>query len=149
MNADPVVMADLGGPLDRSASDEKLKRYMQAYSDRGYGRWAVENREGEFLGYVGIMHVTEWHPLGAHDEIGWRFRRAAWGHGYATEAARAALQDGFERVGLEKIITYTASDNRRSQAVMTRLGLRRDPSLDFIAEYDPGSRWTGLVWVTP
>ncbi|MEL7113087.1 MAG: GNAT family N-acetyltransferase [Pseudomonadota bacterium] len=149
LNADPEVMADLGGPLDRTASDKKLNRYRQAYLDRGYGRWVIENRQGAFLGYAGIMHVAGDHPLGPHNEIGWRLCRAAWGYGYASEAARAALQDGFDRVGLQRVISYTASDNRRSQAVMERLGLRRDPSLDFTAEYDVGSPWSGLVWVTP
>lgn len=147
MNAHPEVMADLGGPIDRAASDEKLDRYMRAYGEFGYGRWAIENDEGLFLGYAGIMHRAEDHPLGLHDEIGWRLCREAWGFGYATEAARAALKHGFDRVGLKTVLSYTASDNSRSQAVMERLGLRRDPSLDFAAEYDPGGKWSGLVWV--
>ena len=64
-------------------------------------------------------------------EIGWRLQRAAWGAGYASEAAAAALADGFGRIGLETIIAYTARDNLRSRAVMDRLGMVYDPVRDF------------------
>ena len=87
------------------------------------------------------------HPLGPHYEIGWRLVRRAWGHGYATEAARAALDDTFTRVGLAEVIAYTAPDNSRSQGVMDRLQLRRDASRDFTADTDTIKGWRGLVWV--
>jgi RimJ/RimL family protein N-acetyltransferase len=86
------------------------------------------------------------HPLGPHAEIGWRLARPAWGHGYATEAARASLDDVFTRCGLAEVLAYTAPDNARSQAVMTRLGLRRDPARDHSLQYGPGI-WHGLTWV--
>jgi RimJ/RimL family protein N-acetyltransferase len=144
--ADPEVMRDLGGRLDRARSDVKLDRYRAAFDRHGFCRWAVENREGEFLGYAGIMPLGSDHPHGPSVEIGWRLMRHAWGQGYATEAAAAALQDGFGRLGLAEILAYTAPDNLRSQAVMARLDLRRDPSRDFTAAYD-GVAWHGLVWV--
>jgi RimJ/RimL family protein N-acetyltransferase len=86
------------------------------------------------------------HPLGPHFEIGWRLMRNAWGHGYATEAARAALDDAFGRVRLREVVAYTAADNLRSQAVMDRLRLQRVPSRDFTLDYGRGA-WSGLVWV--
>ena len=86
------------------------------------------------------------HPLGPHAEIGWRLARSAWGHGYATEAARAALDDVFRRCGLTEVLAYTAPDNLRSQAVMTRLELRRDPSRDYSMPDGPRI-WHGLTWV--
>ena len=147
MNSDAEVMADEGGPLDRASSDAKLKRYAAAFDRYGFGRWLVEGRDGAFLGYAGVMPSPSRHPLGDHVEIGWRFMRAAWGHGYATEAARAALDDALGRVGLPEVLAYTAADNLRSQAVMERLRLRRDPTRDFTADYATQKGWRGLVWV--
>jgi RimJ/RimL family protein N-acetyltransferase len=146
MHADPEVMQDYGGPISRGESDAKLDRYVAAYREHGFCRWAVETREGAFLGYVGIMPSRPGHPLGSHTEIGWRLVRHAWGYGYATEAARAALTDAFDRVGLAVVVAYTAPDNLRSQAVMTRLQMRRDPSRDFTADYDQIKAWRGFVW---
>jgi RimJ/RimL family protein N-acetyltransferase len=146
MNADPEVMLDLGGPISSAASDAKLDRYAAAFRQHEFCRWAVESRTGEFLGYAGVMPSSPDHPLGQHFDIGWRLRRNAWGNGYATEAARAALDDVFGRVGLAEVAAYTAPDNLRSQAVMARLRLQRVPSRDFTANYD-GVPWRGLVWI--
>jgi len=152
MNADPEVMHDLGGTLDREESDRKLDQYAEAFDKFGYGRWVVEGSingtQPGFLGYAGIMPNREAdHPLGHHDDIGWRLRREAWGHGFASEAARACLLDAFCRVGLSEVMAYTAADNVRSQAVMRRLELQRTTSLDFTSHYDGFGTWHGLVWV--
>jgi RimJ/RimL family protein N-acetyltransferase len=147
MNADPEVMFDLGGALSRAASDAKFDRYIAAFDRYGFCRWAVESRDGEFLGYAGVMPSHEGHPLGSHFEIGWRLVRRAWGSGYATEAAAAALQDAFHRVGLKEVVAYTAPDNLRSQAVMERLRLQRDSARDFVANCGGAGAWHGLVWV--
>ncbi len=146
LHADPEVMVDAVAPLDRAASDAKLARYAAAYDDAGYSRWCVESRSGEFLGYVGVMPAVPGHPLGPHAEIGWRLARSAWGHGYATEAARAALDDVFGRCDLSEVLAYTAPDNLRSQAVMIRLQLRRDPARDHSMRDGPRI-WRGLTWV--
>ena len=147
LNADPEVARDLGGPLSRAASDAKLDRYIAAFTQHGFCRWAIETRAEEFLGYAGVMPVRRAHPLGPHDEVGWRLKRDAWGHGYASEAARAALNDVFARVGLTEVLSYTAPDNVRSQAVMERLQLTREPARDFVASYPAALAWRGLVWV--
>ena len=147
MHADPQVMADLGGPFDRAASDAKLDRYAEAYASHGLSRWAVEGMDGAFLGYAGVVpRRIHGHPLGPHFEIGWRFVRRAWGHGYATESAKAALADAFKYGGVDEIFSYTDAQNLRSQAVMGRLGLKRDPTRDFVADYGKGP-WRGIVWV--
>ena len=140
-------MEDYGGPLTRPDSDAKLGRYAAAYRQHGLCRWAVETRAGDFLGYAGIMPSRQDHPLGPHFDIGWRLIRRAWGHGYATDAARAALDDAFRRAGLAEILAYTSPDNKRSQAVMDRLQLQRDPSRDFVVNYDQTGAWSGWVWV--
>ena len=106
---------------------------------------AIED-EHAFVGYAGVMPSRPHHPLGPHEEIGWRLVRAAWGRGYATEAARAVLADAFARLGVREVLAYTAADNARSEAVMERLEMQRDPSRDFDALYD-SVPWYGLVWV--
>ena len=146
MHADPQVMVDYPRPLARAQSDAKLDRYAAAFERLGFCRWALETPDGRFVGYTGVMPAREAHPLGPHYELGWRLVRAAWGQGYATEAARAALGDVFQRIGLSEVLAYTAPDNARSQAVMARLGLQRDPERDFTAS-DVETPWTGLVWV--
>jgi RimJ/RimL family protein N-acetyltransferase len=144
MSADPEVMNDLGGPISRAASDAKLDRYAAAFDRDGVGRWVLEDRGGRFLGYTGVMFRAE--PIGEHYEIGWRLVRDAWGRGYATEAATAALHDAFARAKLKEVLAYTSPDNLRSQAVMARLNLLRDPSRDFTADFGRGD-WHGLMWV--
>jgi RimJ/RimL family protein N-acetyltransferase len=147
MNTDPEVTHDLGGPLSRAASDAKFDRYANAFERLGFCRWAIDGPDGSLLGCAGVMPADGDHPLGPHFEIGWRLVRGAWGKGYATEAAGAALEDAFDRVRLTEIFSYTAPDNRRSQRVMERLRLQREPSRDFVADYPNVSRWHGLVWV--
>ena len=148
MHADREVMADQGGPIDRRASDAKFDRYLAAYLDHGISRWAVEDAAGLFLGYVGVMpRLAPTHPLGPHHEIGWRFTRSAWGHGFVTESAKAALAHAFRHLSLDEILSYTSADNRRSQSVMARLDLQRAPSRDFVVEDERAGRWHGLVWV--
>lgn len=146
MNADVDVMADLGGPLTRGASDDKLERFRGTYEAHRITRWVVTDRLGGFVGYCGIVPHADDHPLGEHHDIGWRLCRTVWGHGYATEAATAALVDAFERIGLSQVLAYTAADNARSQAVMNRLGMERRTDLDFSSHYDGYGLWNGLVW---
>lgn len=146
MHADPEVMRDLGGAFTRTQSDAKFDRYRAAFEQYGFTRWAVEDPGGGFLGYAGVMFSRTDHPLGLHPDIGWRFMQSAWGHGYATEAASVALQDAFFRVGLQEVLSYTSSDNLRSQALMARLGLLRDTSRDFTIS-SRNEVWHGLVWV--
>lgn len=139
MHADAEVAASLGGLLSRSEAAAKLERYIHYMADQGFGRWAIETGGG-FVGYAGVVAAPADHPLGPHYEIGWCLARRAWGHGYATEAADAALADMFERVGVAQVLAYTTPDNLRSQAVIGRLPFRRDAARDFVG------RRPALVW---
>ena len=132
MQADPEVMHDYPAPLTRAESNVRFDRYQSAIERLGYGRWLMERRtDGAFLGYVGVMPIFEDHPCAPGVEIGWRMNRAAWGFGYASEGAAAALRDGFERARFEEVIAYTAPTNARSRAVMARLGMSRDAARDY------------------
>jgi RimJ/RimL family protein N-acetyltransferase len=131
MNADPAVREHLGALLTREQSDASVARFQAAFAANGFGWFAVEVRAtGEFIGLAGLDEVDEEMPF-TGVEIGWRLPRAAWGHGYATEAARAVLAFGFETVGLDEILALTTATNLRSQAVMRRIGMTRDPADDF------------------
>jgi RimJ/RimL family protein N-acetyltransferase len=146
LNADPDVSRDLGGPLARDESDVKLNRYMASFDHDGFCRWLVEDLDGQFLGYAGVMPSRPGHQLGHHYDIGWRLVRSAWSRGYATEAASAALRDAFERVHLKEVLAYTTADNLRSQAVIKRLNMTRVASLDYSEPLGEGT-WRGLVWI--
>jgi ribosomal-protein-alanine N-acetyltransferase len=86
---------------------------------------------GRFIGFTGMNEVGFTAHFTPAVEVGWRLARAAWGHGYATEAARAALGFGFDTVGLAEVVSFTSTTNTRSQAVMRRLGMTHDPADDF------------------
>lgn len=147
LNADPEVMADLGGPLTRGQSDAKLARYLEAYRKTGMSRMAVVGQDGQFLGYCGIM-VRELPALGQHLDLGWRLARHAWGKGHATRAARLVLAETFKNPDIGEVFAYTGPDNMRSQAVMRRLNMIRRPDLDFSMDLEGLTQpWQGLVWV--
>ena len=149
MHAEPDVMADLGGPIGRLEAEAKFDRYLAALSAHGVARWAVEDSDGNFLGYSGVMpRMALDHPLGRHFEVGWRFRRDAWGNGYAYESASAALRHATTDLGLTSIVSHTSEDNLRSQSVMRKLGLIRDAARDFTLTLSPRP-WRGLVWSVP
>jgi len=134
LNADPEVMRHFPAPLDRQASDALAARLRTEIEDQEWGVWAVDVVDGPRTGFAGFTGITpirfETHFTPAV-EAGWRLARWAWGSGYATEAARAALRIGFEEVDLDEIVALTTVGNLRSRAVMERLGMTRDPADDF------------------
>lgn len=131
MNADPEVREYFPGTLTREQSEASVARFQADLDQRGWGWWAVEVRAtGEFIGFTGLDPVDEDTPF-TGVEVGWRLARPHWGHGYATEAALAALDHGFESLGLTEILAITTATNLRSQAVMRRIGMTRDPADDF------------------
>ncbi len=142
INADPKVGAWLGGVRDRAESDGFVDRVQAHFARHGFGFYVVERRaDRRVIGLTGIWNVPdEVAPLAGQVEIGWRFEPDAWGQGYATEAARAALDYGFD-LSIDEIIAFTARANLASQAVMRRLGMVHDPVRDFehpaLAEDDP------------
>ena len=128
LNADPVVMEHFPATMSREASDAFVDFNMTTIAARGWGLWAVEVvATGEFIGFVGLNEPDFMPGV----EVGWRLKRDAWGHGYATEAGAAAIRYGFDELGLDEIVSFTSTTNLRSQRVMERLGMTRDPDEDF------------------
>lgn len=119
--------------LSTRESAALVERTEACFEQRGYGLWAVETttQKRPFIGIVGLSPVELDLPFAPAVEVGWRLARAYWGRGYATEAASAAIAFGFDRLHLDEIVSFTAGANLRSQRVMERLGMKRDPHGDF------------------
>lgn len=125
MNADPEVMAHFPAPLSAEQSDALANRLRQELEQRGWGMWALELRAtGEFIGFAGLNPFSDL-PIEDGVEIGWRLARAAWGKGYASEAARRALAFAFTELPLQAVDSFTAIGNSRSIAVMERIGMSK------------------------
>lgn len=146
LHASPLSMQDYRGPIDAEASRLKFNDYRAQYQRHGFIRWHVADKSGAFLGYVGLYPNGDDHPLGPNNDIGWRLLPEAWGKGYATEAARATLAHAFETYGLSEILAYTQAENLASQAVISRLPMRRDPTRDFTVDDPVAGIWHGLTW---
>jgi len=132
LNADPEVMRYFPATLSREESAAMMARAQGHIEAHGFGAWVMERKaDGVFLGFTGLSRLKPENPLHPGVEAGWRMARHAWGQGYVSEAAAAALKDGFERIGLKSIVAFTATTNLPSQAVMNRLGMTRRRELDF------------------
>lgn len=125
LNADPRVMEFFPRPLSREESDAMADLCARFLEADGWGVWALERRDtAEFIGFAGLNIPATPHPFQPCVEVGWRLAFAQWGRGFATEAARAALSVGFERLELTEIVSFAAPSNLRSLRVMEHLGLR-------------------------
>lgn len=126
LNKDPETMVYFPSTLSPAESDAFIDRIEAGFTERGYGLWALEVREtGMFIGFTGLAPMSADVPggPGGCTEIGWRLVKEAWHRGYATEAARAALDVAFAGLGLPEVWAYTSALNAPSQAVMRRLGM--------------------------
>lgn len=131
LSADPAAMQYLP-PLDATLSAEWVGFARRHWQSEGFGQWVVELPGAAlFIGVVGLNRVRWMLPFTPAVEVAWRLARPYWGKGYATEAARASLDDGLGRLGLSEIVAYTVADNHASWRVMERLGMSRDPAEDF------------------
>jgi RimJ/RimL family protein N-acetyltransferase len=142
LNADPAVMEYFPAPLTRHESDQMVERIEESFEARGLGLWAVEVKATRaFIGFVRLWPPTFEAHFTPATEVGWRLAHDAWGNGYAAEAASAAIEDGFARLGLSEIVSFTSVVNQRSRRVMEKLGMTHDPPDDFdhprIAEGHP------------
>jgi RimJ/RimL family protein N-acetyltransferase len=122
IHEDPEVMrylVSIGQSSGRIAAWRMIALLMGHWQLLGYGQWTVVERVSrEVVGRVGLWNPEGWPGL----EVGWVIRRACWGRGYATEAARAAVDYAFDVVGADHLISQIHPDNERSIRVATKIG---------------------------
>lgn len=132
MNADARVMEHFPSTLNREEAEEAALRIRRHLEAEGWGLWALEVPGAHvFAGFVGLALPTFDAPFLPAVEVGWRLPVEAWGHGYASEGAGLALDHAFDSLGWDEVVSFTAVGNRRSRAVMERLGMHHREEDDF------------------
>jgi RimJ/RimL family protein N-acetyltransferase len=117
---DPAAMRLIGGPLAPEETVKVARRYAEMHWREAYACWVVEEREtGLIAGEAGLQPFD---GEGPDVELAYAFGCAHWGRGFATEAGRAVLREGFEELGLERIVAVTRDENVASQRVLAKLG---------------------------
>ena len=124
MRADAGVMRFIGQPVGPQTLEQARawqEKNDRRWQDNGFGMWAVvERATGELAGWCGLSRLEDTQEV----EVGYGLARRAWGRGLATEAARASLRYGFERMGLTRIVAVVNPANHASRHVVEKLGLR-------------------------
>jgi RimJ/RimL family protein N-acetyltransferase len=128
INRDPEVTKFLNSPVDEAATEAFLGKTVRHWEEHGFGHFALEARDGplagRLVGFVGVAYPTFMPPLADRPELGWRLAPDAWGQGLATEAALAARDDAFDRLGLPELISIIHPENVRSRRVAEKVGMR-------------------------
>ncbi|MFM5923568.1 MAG: GNAT family N-acetyltransferase [Novosphingobium sp.] len=142
--SDPQVMATLGPVLSREETAALIDRVTEREAEHGHTFWALERAsDARLIGWCGVIRGNAG-PVEGKAEIGWRLASDCWGHGFATEAARATLDWLFAQLPDDSAWAITHNGNLRSRAVMERLGMHYRQELDFdhprLAADDPLSR---------
>ncbi|WP_198329405.1 GNAT family N-acetyltransferase [Psychrobacter cibarius] len=128
INADPEVMKYFPKLLTPKVSDIIASKCQQLIANQGWGLWAVSLKDStktydDFIGFVGLNDTHADMSFAPAVEIAWRLHKDYWGQGYATEAARAALNFAFTELSLDEVVSFTAVINKRSQLIMERIGM--------------------------
>lgn len=145
INADPEVMKYFPKLLTPKVSDIIASKCQQLIANQGWGLWAVSLKDrskenGAFIGFVGLNDTHADMSFAPAVEIAWRLHKDYWGQGYATEAARAALNFAFTELSLDEVVSFTAVINKRSQLVMERLGMMDTRANFYHPALDPNHR---------
>jgi len=132
LNADSRVREFFPKVLTFAESAAQMQEARAHIARHGFGPWTLEVIGGApFIGFIGLSVPSFEAHFTPCVELGYRLAFDAWGHGYATEGARAALRYGFETLGLPEIVAFTTESNWRSRRVMERLAMHHDPADDF------------------
>jgi RimJ/RimL family protein N-acetyltransferase len=145
INADPAVMRYFPHSLTEKETEDLVLRIDAGFDLNNFGLWAAELRDThEFMGFIGLSRPTFESPFTPCVEVGWRLARKHWGRGYASEGARAALRDGFTRLALREIVSFTSVHNIPSIAVMKRVGISADEAGSFLHPALDPEHWLAL-----
>ncbi|MEL7432138.1 MAG: GNAT family N-acetyltransferase [Chlamydiota bacterium] len=132
MNADPRVMAYFPKTLSTQETTDLVEQMDRMLKEKGYGPWAVEVPGiVPFIGFVGLMYQDFPADFTPCIEIGWRLAYDYWGQGYAFEAASKVMEYAFFELQLPELVSLTSIKNKRSQKLMQKLGMTRNPKEDF------------------
>ena len=124
LHSDPEVMEYFPAKFSKQESDAMFAKVNSLTSNRGWGLWACEIKSsGDFIGYIGLHKPELGLPFEPCVEVGWLLAREYWGQGFATEAAKACVEYGFNSLNLAEIVSFTSVKNHRSIAVMKRIGM--------------------------
>jgi RimJ/RimL family protein N-acetyltransferase len=129
MCGDPDVMRHIGSGAIQTheQASRSIHEFEREWEDKGYGLFAVEKRDTEeFIGFAGLSEPNFLPEIMPAVEIGWRFVRQYWGNGYATEAARAALDFGLQQLGIREIVSIYQSENHASRRIIEKLEMQFD-----------------------
>ena len=145
INADPEVMKYFPKLLTPKVSDIIASKCQQLIANQGWGLWAVSLKDStktydDFIGFVGLNDTHADMSFAPAVEIAWRLHKDYLGQGYATEAARAALNFAFTELSLDEVVSFTAVINKRSQLVMERLGMMNTRANFYHPALDPNHR---------
>lgn len=141
LHAHPAVQKYTGEPVVESIEEieEAIRGRIKDYEKYGYGRWATFlKNELQFIGWAGLAYLPEFDEI----DLGYRFLPEFWGLGLATEASRAILTYGFDKLQLKKIIAIALKENKASIRVMEKVGME----FDKFAPYEPGSEDAAWYW---
>ncbi len=142
INQDPKVIEHLPSSITLEEASTFADKTNLHQSEKGFCLWAAELKStGEFIGFIGLNYTNWPAHFTPAIEVGWRLGSKFWGHGYATEGALASLKFGFDKCGLNEIVSFTVPANSRSIKVMERIGMKRDIEGDFAhPKYPPEHR---------
>jgi|HubBroStandDraft_6_1064221.scaffolds.fasta_scaffold632868_2 RimJ/RimL family protein N-acetyltransferase len=127
--ADPDVMRYIGDgtPWPAERSRQFVQRQISLFEERGFCLWKLSARLQDcspLIGFCGLQPLPQTETERDEIEIGWWLARAWWGRGLATEAALVAMRDGFERLGLQRIVAIAQPANTASIGITRKLGMR-------------------------
>lgn len=131
LNADADVMEFFPDVLSLDETLAQIGRINVHFEKNGFGLFAIERKDnGQFIGFTGLAHVNFESYFTPCVEIGWRLSKQNWGLGFATEAAKACIEYGFNKLDLKEICSFTSIHNKRSEHVMEKIGMHKSGEFD-------------------